>query len=74
MRIMTITEQGLRWIAALVLVLWGCIVTEDTIVKHARHETVQALIEIRHMREGQRPVPASRPVPIPALVTKPAIG
>ncbi len=74
MRMMTITEQGLRWIGALVLVLWGCIVAEDTLVKHARRDTVQALVDLRHMREGRKPIPVSHPLRNPNSATKPAIG
>lgn len=74
MRTTTITGQGLRWMLALVVLLWACVVTEDILVKHARRETVQVLVTLRHMREAQRIIPVSHPLRAPAPNTKPAIG
>jgi type IV secretory pathway TrbD component len=74
MGMMTITGQGLRWMAALVIVLWGCVVAEDMLVKHARKETVQVLVTLRHLREAKHIIPVSQPLRAPAPNSKPAIG
>ena len=77
MRIAKITGQGLRWIAALVLVLWGCIVAEHSVVTHARRETVNVLVQLQQMRGG-RSIPVSQPLTRPVLgnnpEAKPVIG
>ena len=73
MRIAAITGQGLRWISALVLVLWVCVVAENSMVKHARRETVTVLAELQRLR-GQRPVPVSQPGIRLSNGTKAAIG
>lgn len=74
MRLAEITGQGLRWIAALVLVLWGCIVAEHSVVKHARTETAIVLAKLRQMRDGGRSIPVSQPLTRPMPEAKPVIG
>ncbi len=57
-----ITTEGLRWIAVLVIVLWGCILLEDSMVKHAKRETAQVLFQLQKMRDGRLVIPVSHPV------------
>ena len=73
MRVAEITGQGLRWIAVLVTFLWGCIVAENSVLQHARLDTVKVLVELRQMRNGQRAIPARQPVN-PHTPLKTAVG
>ncbi len=67
-RVTGISNQGLAIIALLVAVLWGCILTERTIRRQARDET---LIMLRsNLRSGRgttlpakAPAPPSKPQP-----------
>jgi hypothetical protein len=63
MPILKITEQGLRTIAVLVAILWGCIVAEHSMVVHARNETYRALERMRGLRMRRETIPAKAPVP-----------
>ena len=73
MRMAEITGQGLRWIAVLVTVLWGCIVAENSVLQHARLDTVKVLVELRQMRNVQRAIPVRQPV-YPNASFKTAVG
>ena len=67
-----ITGTGLASIAALVSILWGCILTESSIVRSARWETAESLQRLRILRQSQTE-PASVPVKAPKRC-RPAIG
>ncbi len=74
MKLAGITGQGLRWIAAGVLILWACVVMENSIVVHARRDAVSTLVELQRMREGRRPVPAAAHPLKPSWENAPHIG
>ncbi len=73
MKIAAITGQGLRWISTLVLLLWCCILMENSMVKHARRDTVTVLVELQRLRGG-RSIPVSQPITKPSSSAKGAIG
>ena len=56
-----ISRQGLGVIAILVVCLWGCIVGERMLVRHARMETYRALRDMRNLRMKRGPEPVSAP-------------
>lgn len=56
MPIARITSNGLAAIALLVTALWGCILTEHSITRSARRTEVEALNELRIIRDGSRRV------------------
>ena len=72
MPIARITGQGLIWIAALVTVLWGCILMEATTIRRARIDAQRSLHELRVLRYKLQAEPASLPIPRRSL--KPAAG
>ena len=74
MELIAITGQGLRWITVLVTLLWLCVVAEDRILRHARHNATRTFAELRRMREGQRPLPASNPLRQSSPFSKPALS
>ncbi|MDQ6666235.1 MAG: hypothetical protein M3Z23_17795 [Acidobacteriota bacterium] len=67
MAILKITGQGLTWIATLVTVLWGCILMETTVVRHARVDVKRSLSELRILRDKRQ----SEPVSVPVLRARP---
>ena len=75
MAIAKITGQGLRAIAVLVFLLWGCIFLEHSMVRRANIEACRALRAIRALQMKRHTEPASvprfRPSPAPA---RPALG
>lgn len=73
MAIARITGQGLIWIAALVTLLWVCILTESRLVIHARAEAQRSLHELRVRRFKLQAEPASVPVIRPSSV-RPSAG
>lgn len=63
-RVTGISNQGLAIIALLVAVLWGCILTERTIRRQAREETLLMLQSNRGAtRPARSPAPPSKPQP-----------
>lgn len=74
MKLAGITGQGLRWIGGGVLILWACVVVENSMVAHARRDAVNTLVELQRMREGQRPVPAAAHPLKPSWDASPRIG
>ncbi|MGI8991800.1 MAG: hypothetical protein ACR2I2_19745 [Bryobacteraceae bacterium] len=62
MAIAKITGQGLTWIASLVTMLWGCILMETTVVRHARVDVRHSLSELRILRNRRQAEPVSTPV------------
>ncbi|MCU1262681.1 MAG: hypothetical protein JWO80_5566 [Bryobacterales bacterium] len=73
MAIAKITGEGLAWIAVMVTLLWGCVLLEDSMVKHSRRETARVLLDLRKMKNGGRVLPASRPLQFPGF-TRPVAG
>ena len=61
MAVVKITGQGLSAIAILVALLWGCLVGEHVIVRHANQEARHALRQVRQLRMKQQLEPASAP-------------
>ena len=74
MPILKITEQGLKTIAVLVAVLWGCILLEHSMVTQARQETYRALDRIRHLRMRRETIPAQTPAPLSQRPALPVTG
>ena len=75
MAIAKITTSGLSSIAVLVLLLWGCIVGEHLVIKHANREFSSALREIRTLQMKKRAEPAAAPAQRwKARPVNPAIG
>jgi hypothetical protein len=72
MPIVKITSHGLRTIAVLVAILWGSIVVENAMVRHARQDTARALDRLRDLRRKRETVPAS--FPIRHRAARPAVG
>jgi hypothetical protein len=72
MPIVKITSHGLRTIAVLVAILWGSIVLEKAMIRHARRDTARALDRLRDLRRKREAVPAS--FPIRHMPARPAVG
>jgi hypothetical protein len=72
MMLARISRAGLTSIAALVAILWACILGEHLIVKRANREFSRAMIEIRLLQVKKHTVPASLPA-APHRV-RPSIG
>lgn len=68
-----ITGQGLTWIATLVTILWGCILMETTVVRHARVDVQRSLTELRVLRSKHQAEPVSLPV-LRERPGRPAVG
>lgn len=66
-RVTGISNRGLAIIALLVAVLWGCILTERTIRRQAREET---LIMLRSNRGTTLPTKAPAPPSKPELKSR----
>jgi hypothetical protein len=65
MAIFRITRGGLSVIAALVVVLWGCFLTEQVITKRARLEHYRAMRQIERLKSLRQIEPVYRPIPVP---------
>ncbi len=74
MAVAQITGQGLRSIAVLVVLLWGCIIGERVIVARANMEAYRALRDIRLLQLQKRAEPASVPAPRIPHPARPTIG
>ncbi len=73
MAIAKITGQGLTWIAALVIVLWCCILTESVVIRRARLDAQRSVNKLRVLRLKRRAEPAALPIPTKAP-NRPAVG
>lgn len=62
-RLTGISNHGLAVIALLVAVLWGCILTERTIRRQAREETLLMLRSNRGALPARAPAPPAKPRP-----------
>ena len=77
MALAKITRQGLISIAVLVVILWGCVLTERSITRNSRIETYRALRDIRYLKFRRRVEPTSVPLPAapsPARSAGPVLG
>ncbi len=65
MSIVKITGEGLASIAVLVVLLWGCIALEHSMLQRSRRETARLLMDLKRMKNtgGTEPVmhPLQRP-------------
>lgn len=74
MVILRITGQGLKSIAMLVALLWGCIIGEHVIVKKANMEVYRALRDIRSLQMQKRAEPVLAPRPRIPHPVRPTLG
>ena len=63
MPVAKITGQGLFAIACSVALLWGCLVGEQVMLRHATTERVKVFREMEHLQHKPRPTPVSAPGP-----------
>jgi hypothetical protein len=63
MAIAKITGPGLAAIGISVALLWGSVIGERTMMRHALTERAQVLREIQRLQRRQRSEPASLPSP-----------
>ena len=73
MAVMGITRHGLAGMAMSVALLWGCLLGERMIVRHARVEQARALRAMQGLRERQSQ-PVSIPVPRIPRPLRPTVG
>jgi hypothetical protein len=66
MAIAKITKQGLTAIAILVVILWGCLLTERHLTRKSQFETYRALRQIRYLKLKRHVEPATQPAPAPS--------
>jgi len=69
-----ITGQGLCAIAALVGILWGCLLVDRLTVSRARADGYQALSEIRSLQLKKHIAPAAVPQRPSRPGTRPVLG
>jgi hypothetical protein len=61
--IFQITKAGLGAISVLVLVLWGCLAAEHSLLRQSRMEQYRVMRDIRQLKLRRVMEPASHPVP-----------
>jgi hypothetical protein len=64
MPIFQITRSGLATIAALVVILWGCVVTERMLINQSRLESYRVMRDMRSLKIRRQIEPASAPAPL----------
>jgi hypothetical protein len=64
--IFQITRSGLTAIAVLVLILWGCLVTERQLLKQSRMDAYRAMRDMRYLKLRRQIEPASAPARLPS--------
>ncbi len=74
MAIAKITKQGLAVIASLVVLLWGCVVGEQLLVRRANEEAYRTRRDLQLMRMRLKPQPASTPAPRVMHRPRPVLG
>ena len=74
MVIAKITGQGLKSIAMLVALLWGCVAGEHLIVRKANMEAYRAMRDIRALQMQKRAEPVSVPKPVIPHPVRPTFG
>ncbi len=60
--------------AVAVVLLWGCLLGERIIVRHAREQQAEALRDVRRLRERFRSQPAGSPRDRFRRPARPAVG
>ena len=63
MTIAKITTPGLTAMGVSVILLWGCLIGEQVLVRGAAREQTRVLQEIDQLRQGRRDEPVAAPVP-----------
>jgi hypothetical protein len=74
MAIAKITRQGLAVIATLVVLLWGCVIAEQVLVRRANQQSYQTLRDLQLLRMRSRPQPVSVPAPRVPHPERPSLG
>jgi hypothetical protein len=74
MALAEITKQGLRTIAILVLILWGCFFAERQYVKMAQRDLHFAVKNVHQLKLNRALTPASKPMPASVLSIRPLVG
>ncbi|MBI1791433.1 MAG: hypothetical protein HYR60_28220 [Acidobacteria bacterium] len=65
MALFKITRLGLGSIGVLVLVLWGCLLSERALLRQSRMDHYRALRDLRYLKLRRVMEPASHPAPAP---------
>jgi hypothetical protein len=73
-KIGTITRPGLAGMAVSVALLWGCLIGEHIIMRHAYLEQARALYHLKQLRRQRQAEPVSTPIPHGAHALRPAAG
>jgi hypothetical protein len=73
MTVFGITRHGLAGMAISVALLWGCLLSERMIVRHAAVEQARALRTIQDLRR-QQAQPVSAPAPRFPRPPRPTVG
>lgn len=68
MPVAKISGQGLYAIACSVALLWGCLIGERVMLRHAASERVRVLHEIEQLQRRSRPTPTIAPLPSSARI------
>jgi hypothetical protein len=63
MPVAKITGQGLLAIACSVSLLWGCLIGEHVMLRHAAAERARVLRQMQLLQRQPRPIPAGAPMP-----------
>lgn len=74
MAIAKITRQGLAVIASLVVLLWGCVIGEQVVIRRANQVAYRALRDMEMLRMKRKPQPVSVPAPRIPHPARPALG
>ena len=74
MAIAKITRQGLAVIACLVILLWGCVISERVVVQNANQVAYRALRDLELLRLKKKPQPVSTPLPRIPRPERPTLG
>jgi len=73
MTVFGVTRHGLAGMAISVALLWGCLLSERMIVRHAAVEQARALRTIQSLRDRQA-LPVSSPIPRIPHPARPKVG
>jgi hypothetical protein len=69
-----ITTSGLTAMAASVILLWSCLISEQVLVRRAVREQAEVLRDINRLRQRQRSQPVDAPLPQHPGLPRPAAG
>jgi len=59
-----ITTPGLTAMAASVILLWSCLISEQVLVCRAVREQAEVLRDLNRLRQRERSEPVSAPIPL----------